>query len=338
MPGGGVLTVPLRNAPLPRMAGDLTFMRSRRATLGDLNAGNLAILGAPFEDNVGRKSGTRFAPTALRETSVYFGWHANPQFSHPVDIDVRVPIDTSEMHDRLVDIGDIPVEGMPAAVAAQAMGATMQQLRQTHATAILLGGDESIVHPAIAMAADGGPVGFIQIGGRLPGAMPDEKYVRRGNCSPLEDLLADGIVAPRAAAVLAGAGRAGIEFLRDFKGAGGLIRTASDVKEAQHGAIEKIAQLFVEHTGSLHVHFDVSAFRPSLHGMSERPAFGGLALPDLQKTLGEIGRAPVTSLIVTGLNPTLSGLSVVKTGLRLTVTALLAYIYGRLGLEAARRP
>ena len=90
--------MPLRTAPLPRMAGDLTFMRSRRATLDSLNAESLAVLGAPFEDNVGRKSGTRFAPTALRETSVYFGWHANPQFAHPVDINERVPIDTSEMH------------------------------------------------------------------------------------------------------------------------------------------------------------------------------------------------------------------------------------------------
>jgi agmatinase len=330
--------MPLRNAPLPRMAGDLTFMRSRRSTLGDLNAENLAILGAPIEDNIGRKSGTRFAPTALRETSVYFGWHANPQFSHPVDIDARVPIDTSEMHDRLVDIGDIPLEGMPATIAAQAIRSTMHQLRDTNASAILLGGDDSIVCPAVAEASKDGPVGFIQIGGRLLGAMSAEKGDQRGDCSPLAYLLAEECIAPRTTAVLASTGRAGMEFLREFKGAGGQIWSASDVTQAEPGEIERAAQKFAEVAGSLHVHFDVSAFRPSLHGMSERPAFGGLTLPDLQKTLGEIGRAPVSSLIVTGLNPTLSGLSVVKTGLRLTVTALLAYIYGRLGLEAARRP
>jgi hypothetical protein len=51
--------------------------------------------------------------------------------------------------------------------------------------------------------------------------------------------------------------------------------------------------------------------------------------------LGEIGRVAVSSLIVTGLNPTMSGLSVVKTGLRLTVTTLLAYIYSRLNLPQA---
>jgi len=330
--------MPLRNAPLPRMAGDLTFMRSRRATLGELNAENLAILGAPIEDNIGRKSGTRFAPTALRETSVYFGWHANPQFSHPVDIDVRVPIDTSEMHERLVDIGDIPLEGMPAASAAQAIRSTIQELRQTNASAILLGGDDSIVYPAVAGATDGEPVGFVQIGGRLPGAMPGDEGARRGDCSPLTYLLADNYVALRTTAIMAGTGRTGLEFVQSFERAGGQLWSASGVSRAQPGDVERMAQVIVETAGSLHVHFDVSAFRPSLHGMSERPAFGGLTLPDLQKTLGEIGRAPVSLLIVTGLNPTLSGLSVVKTGLRLTVTALLAYIYGRLDLDAARRP
>ena len=329
--------MPLRNAPLPRMAGDLTFMRSRRATMDNLSEENLAILGAPIEDNVGRKSGTRFAPTALRETSVYFGWHANPQFSHPVDIDIRIPIDTSEMHGRLVDIGDIPMEGMPASFAAHAIQSTMQRLRSTHASAILLGGDDSIVHPAIAGAADGGPVGFIQIGGRLPGAFPGKQSVTREYCSSLEKLLANECVTPRTSAIMASTGLAGIEFVQDFQRAHGRIWSASDVSRAQPGDVERTAQEILEAAGSLHVHFDASAFRPSLHGMSERPAFGGLTLPDLQNTLGEIGRAPVSSLIVTGLNPTLSGLSVVKTGLRLTVTALLAYIYSRLGLKAARR-
>ena len=329
--------MPLRTAPLPRMAGDLTFMRSRRATIGDLDAEKLAILGAPVEDNVGRKSGTRFAPTALRETSVYFGWHANPQFSHPVDIDVRVPIDTSEMHGRLVDIGDIPLEGLPAAAVTQAIRTTMQELHDSRASAILLGGDDSIVHPAIA-ASPRGPVGFIQIGGRLPATMPSEVEAPSEDLPPLSRLLSDSAIIPRTTAVMSGAGSAGMEFLHDFRAAGGAIWSASEVRQSPPGAIEGIARSVAGSAGSLNVHFDVSAFRPSLHGMSERPAFGGLTLPDLQKALGEIGRAPVSSLIVTGLNPTLSGLSVVKTGLRLTVTTLLAYIYGRLGLEAARRP
>lgn len=329
--------MPLRTAPLPRMAGDLTFMRSRRATLEGLNAENLAILGAPIEDNVGRKSGTRFAPTALRETSVYFGWHANPQFSHPVDIDVRVPIDTSEMHDRLVDIGDIPLEGVPAETAMTSIGAVMNDARRSGASIILLGGDDSIVEPAIAGAGDGRPLGFLQLGGRLPASKPDERNNDSVQRCPLGTLLTSGDIAPPTTAVLAASGRIGWEFAESFRASGGRIWTASEASRAGPGSIERLARDIVDDVGPLNVHFDVSAIRASLHGMSEHPQFGALNLPDLQKALGEIGRVPVASLIVTGLNPTLSGLSVVKTGLRLTVTALLAYIYSRLGLEAGQR-
>lgn len=330
--------MPLRNAPLPRMAGDLTFMRSRRSSLDELNAENLAVLGAPSERNVGRKNGTRFAPTALRETSVYFGWHANPQFSHPVDIDVRVPIDTSEMHGRLVDVGDIALEGVPSELAAQAIRSTMKQLSATAASVILLGGDDSIVAPAVAAAAQDSLVAFIQIGGHLPAAMPRQRDTEPGYRCSLEVLLANRYVAPCTTAIMAGNGRAGIEFVEDFEQAGGQIWSAADLSRSQRGAVESAARKLRDAAGALHVHFDASAFQPSLHGMSERPAFGGLTLPDLQKILGEIGHVPVSSLIVTGLNPTLSGLSIVKTGLRLTVTALLAYIYSRLDLAAAARP
>ncbi|MFT5449183.1 MAG: agmatinase [Gammaproteobacteria bacterium] len=327
--------MPLRNAPLPRMAGDLTFMRSRRATLDELRSQNLAVLGAPTEDNVGRKSGTRFAPTALRETSVYFGWHANPQFSHPVDINVRVPIDTSQMHGRLVDIGDFALAGMPQASVAQAICSTMKQIRVTNASVILLGGDDSIVPPAIAGAAQGRPVGFIQIGGHLPGVIPGEGDAESARQCSLAHLLSDGHVIPGTTAAIACADRTSVEFVQGFQRAGGLILSAADVLCARAGVIEQTARRLIDDSGSLHVHFDVSAFRPSLHGMSERPSFGGLTLADLQRMLGAIGRVPVATLIVTGLNPTLSGLSVVKTGLRLTVTALLAYIYSRLELAQA---
>lgn len=319
------------------MAGDLTFMRSRRATLEELNGENLAILGAPIEDNLGRKSGTRFTPTALRETSVYFGWHANPQFSHPVDIDVRVPIDTSEMHGRLVDIGDIPLEGMPAETAAATIGAAMNDTRKSGASVILIGGDDSIVEPAIAGAHDGEPLGFLQIGGRIPGKLPENPNKEIAQSCPLGVLLASGAISPRTTAVLAPPSKIGLEFAETFRASGGRLWTALEVTRAATGSIGQLAQEIADTAGPLHVHFDVSAIRASLHGMSEHPQFGGLALPDLQKALGEIGRVPVASLMVTGLNPTLSGLSVVKTGLRLTVTALLAYIYSRLGLEAAKR-
>ena len=99
--------MPLRSAPLPRMAGHLSFMRAQNKAICDVRSGDLAVLGLPFEDTSAPYAGQSLAPRALRETSVYFGWHANPQFSHPVDIDARQDIQTDGLHERLCDLGDI---------------------------------------------------------------------------------------------------------------------------------------------------------------------------------------------------------------------------------------
>jgi len=45
-----------------------------------------------------------------------------------------------------------------------------------------------------------------------------------------------------------------------------------------------------------------------------------------------IAKAPIATLILTGHNPTVNGLSIVKTGQRLIVTALVGYLCSRLGL------
>ena len=66
------------------------------------------------------------------------------------------------------------------------------------------------------------------------------------------------------------------------------------------------------------------------------PRFDGLTLSGLRRVLTGLGRLPVSILVVTGLNPTLSGLGTVKTGQRLLVTALLDYICARLGAPEDR--
>ncbi len=317
------------------MAGDLTFMRTRRATINDLHPDNIAVLGAPIEGNVGLKSGCRFGPDALRETSAYFGWHANPQFSRPVEIDARTAVDTSSINDRVVDIGDVPLTGVPKAAAMTAIRATVQDVRRRGASIILLGGDDDIVLPAVAGGAVEEPSAFIQIGGRLPGNMASESEPTSALEPPIKQLLAAGIITPGASMVIAGAQNPGIEFAQHFTASGGKILGRRDVSEMTAAEMAELATDIARRAPTLQVHFDLSAVKPSLHGMTETPSFGGLAVPTIRTLLGAIGQAPVSNLVVTGLNPTLSGLSVVKTGQRLLVTTLLSFLYGRLGLQEA---
>ena len=66
--------------------------------------------------------------------------------------------------------------------------------------------------------------------------------------------------------------------------------------------------------------------------MSDKPVFNGMNLKLLRRVLVAIARAPIATLILTGHNPTVNGLSIVKTGQRLIVTALVGYLCSRLGL------
>ena len=315
----------IRSAPLPRMAGDLTFMRSKRATLEDLRADSLAVIGIPVERNTIAASGCRLGPRALRETSVYFGWHVNAQFSHPVDIDARKQISTASIHDRLVDLGDVAVAGLAPDTVSEAIQTAIGEIHARGAATIIIGGDDSIVAPA-ALAHDGA-LGLLQLGGTLPSSDTAD--------GPLGELLASKRLQPENTLVVAPARNPETGFADEFERAGGRLLSANRFKQLTTAELTDQACDLGRRVDTLLVHFDISVFSAALHGMTQTPRFGGLTIRDLQPALTAIGQAPVAGLLVTGLNPTKNGLSIVKTGQRLTVTALLGYIYGRLGLLAS---
>lgn len=264
--------MPLRSAPLPRMAGHLTFMRARPGQLSALNAGDVGIVGVPLEDPFAPQAGQHLAPRALRETSVYFGWHRNAQFSHPVDIDARRPIDTSGLDERMRDLGDVCPPGTGDAGAHNALHDTLARAARQRASLIVLGGRDRDA-PTFA------------------NALPGLSWIRLHN-APAEP-----------AFHLTGAAR--LDALREWA--------------CGHAPLA--------------VQFDLSVFPTHLCAMTDRPQLGGLDLSAVSACLAAIGQLPVSAMWLTGLNPTLGGMSTTKVGQRLMVTALLHYVYARLGLS-----
>lgn len=322
----------LRTGPVPRMAGDLTFMRSHRGALTELNDKSLAIIGIPMEDNVGLSSGSRMSPQALRETSVYFGWQANPQFSHPVDIDARKQIDTSSIHDRMVDLGDIPVEGLSRSVADNLVSDVLNAVRQRGASIIALSGDQRSVRTVLETQSNSEKLSFIQIGGHTPTSLSQETLSDR---SEVGSLIGNGTLLAKNTAFLAPLSTSPSEFLTQYRGQGGQVISAKQLSNISMPEFREFRLALTENTDSLVVNLDLSAFASPLHGMSSKRRFNGVSVTSLQSIMTEIGQSPVSTLIVTGMNPTVDGMSVVKTGQRLLVTVLLGYIYGRLGLSTS---
>jgi agmatinase len=134
----------------PDFAGLLTFgglpYTEDPAELADID---VAVLGAPTDDLVSDRPGTRFGPRAIRAASCAHGPHLEAGLDAFAEL-------------RMVDFGDAPVLPADPARSHEAIEATVGQVLAAGAIPIVLGGDHSIAEPDIrACAAAHGPVGLV---------------------------------------------------------------------------------------------------------------------------------------------------------------------------------
>ncbi|MDA0162888.1 arginase family protein [Solirubrobacter ginsenosidimutans] len=135
----------------PDYAGLLTFSgMPYTQDPAELAGVDIAIVGAPTDDLVSDRPGTRFGPRGIRAASCPHGPH------------LEAGIDGMEVL-KVVDFGDAPVLPADAVRTHAAIEATVGQVVDAGALPIILGGDHSIAEPDIRAIATrrGGPVGLI---------------------------------------------------------------------------------------------------------------------------------------------------------------------------------
>jgi agmatinase len=110
---------------------------------------DVAIVGAPTDDLVSDRPGTRFAPRAIRSASCPPGPHLE------AGIDAYAVL-------RMVDFGDAPVLPADPERSHAAIEATVAQVVDAGAIPVVLGGDHSITEPDVrACVRRHGPVGLV---------------------------------------------------------------------------------------------------------------------------------------------------------------------------------
>jgi agmatinase len=134
----------------PDYAGLLSFGGAPYTQDSDLLRGfDVAIVGAPTDDLVSDRPGTRFAPRAIRAASCPPG----PHLEAKVDAFAEL---------RVVDYGDAPVLPADPARSAAAIEQTVGEVVDAGLVPIVLGGDHSIAEPDVAAcAARHGPLGLV---------------------------------------------------------------------------------------------------------------------------------------------------------------------------------
>ena len=134
----------------PDYAGPLSFGGAPYTQdPAELEDADVAIVGAPTDDLVSDRPGTRFAPRAIRAASCPPGPH------------LEAGVDAFDEL-RIVDFGDAPVIPADAERSHAAIEETVRQVLAADAVPIVLGGDHSITEPEVrACAAVHGPIGLV---------------------------------------------------------------------------------------------------------------------------------------------------------------------------------
>jgi agmatinase len=168
----------------PDYAGLLTF-----GTLpytedpAELAGVDVAVVGAPTDDLVSDRPGTRLGPRAIRAASCPWGPH------------LEVKIDASQAL-RMVDFGDAPVVPADAARSHAAIEETVGLVVAAGAVPIVLGGDHSIAEPDVrACAAGRAPLGLVHFDTHTDtGRQVFGLEISHG--TPMYRLVEAGVVAP----------------------------------------------------------------------------------------------------------------------------------------------
>ena len=120
---------------VPRYAGLGTFARLPR--LDEVSEADIAIVGVPFDAGVSYRSGARFGPNHIRESSRLLRPYNPAQDASPFALA------------QVVDAGDIAANPFDIAEAVEQIGAGMDELLAKKIKPVVLGGDHTIAYPII---------------------------------------------------------------------------------------------------------------------------------------------------------------------------------------------
>ena len=169
----------------PDFAGPVSFGSAPYTQDKELLAGfDVAIVGAPTDDLVSDRAGTRFGPRAIRAASCPPGPHLEAKIDAFAEL-------------RIVDYGDAPVLPADPASSHAAIKATVGEVLDAGLIPIVLGGDHSIAEPDMAACAERhGPVGLVHFDTHTDtGTTVFGVEVSHG--TPMYRLVRDGLVDPK---------------------------------------------------------------------------------------------------------------------------------------------
>lgn len=250
--------------PIRSAFGVSSFGKAPIASPDEDWTADIAILGAPFDQGVTFRPGTRFGPRAIRDAS-----HRYAFFNGEGGFwDMRT--ETWRVQKRVVDCGDTDVVPLDADKCFANLTAAVRRIRKKRAFPVVLGGDHSITLPVLQAFDDAGKITLVhfdahtdyrdQVGGQKIG---HAQVIRRVCELPY---------ITRAVSLGIRAIRTDASDVRDMVTRGNTIVPAWDIHHLPHADIAKR----LPSGERVYVSFDIDAMDPSIAPGTGTIEVGGL--------------------------------------------------------------
>ncbi len=156
-------------------AGIATFLRAPHRPLSESWQADVGVLGVPFDITVGYRPGARFAPQAVRQTSLRYALSPDGYY-HPREGWRLRGV-------QVIDAGDVDIPTLNYELAFDRITAAARTLRQRVKLPLFIGGDHSITYPLLLAFDDVPGLHVVQIDAHLD--FSDERDgTRYSNSSP----------------------------------------------------------------------------------------------------------------------------------------------------------
>jgi agmatinase len=253
---------PAFGAGLQPFIGIPSFMRL--PVTRDLKDVDVAILGVPFDSGTSYRTGTRFGPRKIRESSLLIWGHNSTLNVTPL----------KKMN--VVDYGDVSVIPPSIEHTMNAIAETAGEIIKGGTKLITLGGDHSIALPLLrAHAQKYGPVSLVHIDAHLDTWESEFDAVPYSHGTPFRHALNEGLIRKDEYMQIGIRGPlSGENDYADAKALGARTVTIHEVME--QGVKEVLKEVHERMKGPVYVTVDIDSADPAYAPGTGTPEVGGL--------------------------------------------------------------
>ena len=249
-------------AGLQPFMGIPSFMRMPVSR--ELEDVDVAILGVPFDSGTSYRTGTRFGPRKIRESSLMIWGHNSTLNVSPLK------------KLNMVDYGDVSVIPTSIEHTMTAITNTASEIINSGTTLITLGGDHSIALPLLrAHATKHGPVSLVHIDAHLDTWESEFEGVPYSHGTPFRYALQEGLI--RKDEYVQIGIRGPLSGENDYADSAALgARTITIHEVMQKGIPEILTEVHERMKGPVYVTLDIDSADPAFAPGTGTPEVGGL--------------------------------------------------------------